>query len=75
MSPAVSVSASQRFQIAAIPADGVGPEVVAAGREVLDALADGSAGAFKFEWQEFGWGCEYYARTGRMMAEDGLEVL
>ena len=69
------MSATQRFRIAAIPADGVGPEVVAAGREVLDALAAGSGGAFAFDWQEFGWGCEYYARTGRMMAEDGLAVL
>ena len=69
------MSATQRFRIAAIPADGVGQEVVAAGREVLDALAAGSGGAFAFDWQEFGWGCEYYARTGRMMAEDGLAVL
>src|SRR5512146_633536 len=64
----------RRFRIAAIPADGVGQEVVAAGREVLDALAAGSGGAFAFDWQEFGWGCAYYARTGRMMAEAGLEV-
>jgi tartrate dehydrogenase/decarboxylase / D-malate dehydrogenase len=68
-------SAPRRFQIAAIPADGVGKEVVAAGRELLDALADGSSGAFAFDWQEFDWGCEYYARTGRMMAADGLDVL
>jgi len=68
------VSAPRRFRIAAIPADGVGKEVVAAGREVLDALA-AAGGGFAFDWQEFGWGCEYYTRTGRMMAEDGLEVL
>jgi tartrate dehydrogenase/decarboxylase/D-malate dehydrogenase len=37
------MSAARRFRIAAIPADGVGREVVAAGREVLDALAAGSA--------------------------------
>jgi tartrate dehydrogenase/decarboxylase/D-malate dehydrogenase len=69
------MSASRRFRIAAIPADGVGKEVVTAGRAVLDALADGSHGAFTFDWQEFGWGCDYYARTGAMMAADGLEVL
>ena len=69
------MSAARRFRIAAIPADGVGREVVAAGREVLDALAAGSGGAFAFDWQEFGWGCDYYARTGRMMAADGLAVL
>lgn len=69
------VSASRTFKIAAIPADGVGKEVVAVGREVLDALAAGSAGAFAFDWREFGWGCAYYTRTGKMMAEDGLAVL
>jgi tartrate dehydrogenase/decarboxylase/D-malate dehydrogenase len=69
------VSASRILRIAVIPGDGVGQEVVAAGRAVLDALAAGSAEAFAFDWQEFGWGCAYYARTGRMMAEDGLAVL
>jgi tartrate dehydrogenase/decarboxylase/D-malate dehydrogenase len=69
------VSTTRRFRIAAIPADGVGQEVVAAGRQVLDALAAASAGEFGFDWHEFDWGCEYYARTGRMMAADGLEVL
>ena len=48
------MSAPRSFKIAAIPADGVGHEVVAAGREVLDALAAGSAGDFGFDWEEFG---------------------
>ena len=65
----------QTFKIAAIPADGVGVEVVAAGRKVLDALAAASNGAFAFDWTEFPWGSDYYAEHGRMMAEDGLEVL
>jgi tartrate dehydrogenase/decarboxylase / D-malate dehydrogenase len=69
------MSAARRFRIAAIPGDGIGQEVVAAGREVLDTLAAGSGGELGFDWQEFGWGCEYYARTGRMMAADGLETL
>ena len=70
------MSAPKRtYKIAAIPADGVGKEVVAAGRRVLDALAEHSNGAFGFTWDEFDWGSEYYARNGRMMAEDGLETL
>ena len=69
------MNATRRFRIASIPADGVGQEVVAAGRQVLDALAAGSAGAFALDWREFEWGCAYYERTGRMMASDGLEVL
>jgi tartrate dehydrogenase/decarboxylase/D-malate dehydrogenase len=66
---------TETYKIAAIPADGVGKEVVAAGRRVLDALAKNSNGRFAFTWDEFDWGSEYYARTGRMMAEDGLETL
>jgi tartrate dehydrogenase/decarboxylase/D-malate dehydrogenase len=69
------MSASRTLRVAVIPGDGVGREVVAAGREVLGALAAGSAGAFAFDWHEFDWGCAYYGRTGRMMAEDGLAVL
>jgi tartrate dehydrogenase/decarboxylase / D-malate dehydrogenase len=68
-------SATRTYQIAAIPADGVGVEVVAAGRAVLDAIAAGSNGAFAFAWTEFPWGCGYYEKTGRMMDEDALEVL
>jgi len=67
--------AQQTFKIAAIPGDGVGTEVVAAGRRVLDALAEQSGGAFAFEWTEFPWGSDYYAEHGVMMAEDGLTQL
>src|ERR1035438_5432704 len=66
---------TQTFKIAKIPADGVGKEVVEAGRRVLDVVAGQSAGAFAFAWEEFPWGSEYYDKTGRMMADDGLEIL
>ena len=69
------IMAEQTFRIASIPADGVGKEVVAAGRRVLDAMAEASDGAFAFDWQEFPWGSAYYAEHGVMMAEDGLEQL
>ena len=65
----------QILKIAAIPADGVGKEVVAAGRRVLDTLAAQSGGRFAFEWTEFPWGSEYYDKTGEMMDPDGLEIL
>ncbi|MBO0907126.1 tartrate dehydrogenase [Arthrobacter sunyaminii] len=75
--------AQKCFRIAAIPADGVGKEVIAAGRRVLDALADqsgrnpagGAESSFGFEWREFPWGSEYYAAHGRMMDPEGLDVL
>jgi len=63
------------FRIAAVPADGVGLEVVEAGRHVLTALAAASDNRFAFEWQDFPWGSDYYAEHGQMMAEDGLDQL
>jgi tartrate dehydrogenase/decarboxylase/D-malate dehydrogenase len=61
------------YRIAAIPGDGIGKEVVPEGRRVLDAAA--RRFGFELEWQDFDWSCEVYARTGRMMPEDGLEQL
>lgn len=69
------MSETQVFRIASIPADGVGKEVVAAGRRVLDTVAEHSGGKFAFDWTEFPWGCEYYAKHGVMMDPEGLETL
>lgn len=66
---------AKEFRIAAIPADGVGREVVEAGKTVLDAIEADGGGRFAFTWEEFPWGSDYYAEHGRMMAEDGLETL
>lgn len=63
------------WRIAAIPGDGIGGEVVREGQRVLDALAEGSGGAFDFEWETFPWGAEYFFENGRMMADDALEIL
>ncbi|NHD16166.1 MULTISPECIES: tartrate dehydrogenase [unclassified Actinopolyspora] len=67
--------ANRVFRIAAVPADGVGSEVVQAGKTVLESLAADSDGEFAFEWSEYPWGTDYYQRTGRMMPEDGLDQL
>ena len=57
--------------IALIPGDGIGKEVVAEACRVLERRA--AIWGFDFEWTEYDWGCEYYAETGLMMPEDGLE--
>ena len=62
-----------RHRIALIPGDGIGKEVVPAAARVLDVA--GKRFGFAFEWQTFDWSCETYARTGRMMPEDGLDQL
>jgi len=62
------------YRIATIPGDGIGKEVVPAGREVLERLA--AAGpSLRFEFEDFDWGGDYYRRHGLMMPADGLDRL
>ena len=62
-----------KHRIAVIPGDGIGKEVLPEGIRVLEAV--GRRFGVEFEWQHFDWSCEVYARTGRMMPEDGLAQL
>ena len=61
-------------KVALIPGDGIGPEVIAEGIKVLDAVA-AYDGGFSLECTEFPWGCEHYLRTGEMMPADGIDTL
>jgi tartrate dehydrogenase/decarboxylase/D-malate dehydrogenase len=62
------------YKIAAIPADGIGPEVIDAGVRVLQALA-ARDGGFACDVTTYDWGSDYYKKHGRMMPDDGLESL
>ncbi|MEL6311396.1 MAG: isocitrate/isopropylmalate family dehydrogenase, partial [Pseudomonadota bacterium] len=64
----------RHYQIAAIPADGIGPEVIEAGAEVLAAL-EKRQGDVAFGLTTFDWGSDHYKRHGIMMPKDGLEQL
>ncbi|WP_068300743.1 tartrate dehydrogenase [Pararhodobacter sp. CCB-MM2] len=60
----------KHYKIAAIPADGIGPEVIAAGLQALEATARRDGG-FSVDVTEFDWGSARYKATGAMMPEDG----
>src|SRR5450830_1069066 len=62
------------YRIATIPGDGIGKEVIPAGQQVLETLAKTSA-SFAFDFEHFGWGGDYYRKTGAMMPADGLNAL
>jgi tartrate dehydrogenase/decarboxylase/D-malate dehydrogenase len=62
------------YKIAAIPGDGIGTEVVAAGIEALHAIAKRER-CFSFEVDHFDWGGEYYKKHGRMMPENGRDQI
>ncbi len=62
------------YKIACIPGDGIGKEVVPAGQTVLEALAAANK-TFQFEFENFGWGGDWYRAHGEMMPQDGLDAL
>ena len=64
----------REYSIAAIPGDGIGGEVIAAGLEVLLAVQRRDGG-FRLAVESFPWGSDYFRQHGRMMPADGLETL
>ncbi len=62
------------YRIAAIPGDGIGPEVIAAGVEVLQACARADAG-FRILVEEFDWNSANYLQRGHYIPEGGLARL
>jgi len=60
-------------EIAVIPGDGIGVEVVDAALPVVAAAA--ADAGFEIETTRFGWGTEYYLDHGELMPGDGLDRL
>ena len=61
------------YEIAVIPGDGIGREVIPAALTVVDAI--GARYGFQVQPTAYDWSCEHYARTGEMMPADGLSRL
>ena len=64
----------RRYRIASVPGDGIGPEVIAAGLEVLDVLATRS-GSFALDVEHYDWGSERYRKTVAFMPDNALSLL
>ncbi len=64
----------KQYNIAVIPGDGIGMEVMPEGVKALQA-AQQAVGGFELRFEEFSWGTEYYLRTGKMMPSDALKIL
>ena len=62
-----------KHKIAVIAGDGIGKEVVPEGIRVLEAA--GRKFGIEFQWDELPWSCDYYAKHGRMMPEDGVDQI
>ena len=64
----------KKLEIAVIPGDGIGKEVVPVATKVLDTIAE-IHGGLEFEYKEFPWNCDYYIEHGKMMPDNGLDIL
>ncbi len=63
----------KQYEIAVLPGDGIGHEVMPEAQRVLEVTA--AAAGFAVRWKHFDWSCETYKATGRMMPADGIAQL
>ncbi len=62
-----------QYKIPVIPGDGIGPEIIREGRNVLEAA--GERFGFDIEWIEYPHGADHYLETGELISEDTLKDL
>jgi len=62
------------YQLAVIPGDGIGPEIIPEAVETLQTVA-ARDGGFRFEVTTYDWGSDRFLATGAMMPPDGLDML
>lgn len=62
-----------QYEIPVIPGDGIGPEIIAEGKKVIDVA--GEIFGFDVEWIEYPHGAEHYLNTGELISEDTLKEL
>lgn len=61
------------YQIANVPGDGIGKEVIPESVKVLNAVA--ATCGFQLRYKNYDYSCEHYKNHGKMMPEDGLDRL
>ncbi len=64
---------SKTYNIAVIPGDGTGPEVVREGKKVLMAAADKFG--FKLNFEEYDFGGDRYLKTGEVLPDSAAEEM
>ena len=61
------------YKAACMPGDGIGSEIIAEGRKVMDAA--GEKFGFDINWTDFDTGADKYLKTGELISEDELKEL
>ena len=61
------------YNIALIPGDGIGPEIIREGKKVIEAAS--SQYGLEINWTEFPFGAEHYLRTGELLPDSALKEI
>ncbi|MCI0469006.1 MAG: isocitrate/isopropylmalate family dehydrogenase, partial [Nitrospirae bacterium] len=69
----MTTKSNRTYNIAVIPGDGTGPEVIAEGIKTLNAAA--SRFGFRIEYTTFDFGGSRYLKTGETLPESAIEEL
>ena len=61
------------YNIALIPGDGIGPEIIKEGKKVIDAAS--YRYGIKINWTEYPFGAEHYIKTGELLPDSALKEM
>ena len=67
------MKSANSFKVISIPGDGIGTEVTPAAIDVVNSVADKFN--YQIEWQSVDWGSDFFRKNGRMMPENGIEIM
>jgi 3-isopropylmalate dehydrogenase len=68
-----NMAKSNHYEIAVIPGDGTGPEVIAEGKKVLEAA--GKRHGISFEFHDYDFGGDRYLKTGETLPDSAVEEM
>ena len=61
------------YNIALIPGDGIGPEIIREGKKIIKATS--SKYGIEINWIEFPFGAEHYLKTGELLPDSALKEI
>jgi 3-isopropylmalate dehydrogenase len=61
------------YNIALIPGDGIGPEIIREGKKIIEATSNKYG--LEINWIEFPFGAEHYLRTGELLPDSALKEI
>jgi len=61
------------YNVALIPGDGIGAEIIREGRKVIETAS--CKFGIKIKWNEFPFGAEHYLKTGELMPDTALKEM